>query len=77
MDHFLNPCAQRVKSYLRDMTHFLTTMEDFHELPTDTWLVMADVVSLYTTIPNASGIDAAKEALQDCRPNLRSNPAMT
>ena len=61
--------------YVRDTTHFLTTLEDFHDLPTDTWLVTADVLSLYMTIPNASGIHAAKEPLQDLRPKPKVKPS--
>ena len=75
VDHFLNPCAQRGKSYLRDMIHFLTSLEGNHDLPADTWLVTADIVSLYTTIPNASGIHAAKEALHDLRPIPKVKPS--
>ena len=75
MDNFLSPFAQRVKYYLTDTTHFLTTLEDFHDLPTDTWLVMADVVSLYTTIPNASGIHAPNETLQDLKPKPKVKPS--
>ena len=26
-DHFLKPCAQKVTSYIRDTTHFLTLLE--------------------------------------------------
>ena len=75
VDHFPNPCAQKVRSYLRDTTHFLTTLEDIHDLPADTWLVMAHVVSLYMTIPNASSIHAAKKALHDLRPNPNVKPS--
>ena len=38
VDHFLNPCAKRVKTYLRDTTHFLTSLEGIHDLPAGTLL---------------------------------------
>ena len=56
VDHFLNPCAQKVRSYLRDTIHLQTSLEDFRDLPADTWLVTANVVSLYTTIPTKTSV---------------------
>ena len=69
VDHFLNPCAQRVTSYVRDTTHFLTSLEEVKELLEHTCLVTADVISRYTIIPNIFGIHAAKETLHEFRPN--------
>ncbi|MCP3929589.1 MAG: hypothetical protein GY705_10855, partial [Bacteroidetes bacterium] len=70
VDHFLNPCAQKTSSYIKDSTHFLNLTQDFKNLPTNTWLVTLDVTSLYTQIDNDRGLTAAKKALD----NLRSNP---
>ena len=75
VDHFFNPCTQRVTSYIRDTTHFLTLLEEVQNLPENTWLVTADVTSLYTVTPNISGIHAAKEALQKFRPYPQIKPS--
>ena len=75
VDHFLNPCTQNVASYIRDTSHFLTFLEEIHNLPKPTWLVTADVNSLYTMIPNRAGLHAAKEALDEFRPDPRVKPS--
>ena len=75
VDHFRNPSAQRVKSYIRGTTHFLTSLEGVKDVPANTWLVTADVFSLYTMISNASGIHTDKEALHDLRPNPKVKPS--
>ena len=74
VDHFLNPCAFRVKSYLKDTTHFLTTLDQVGDLPENSWLVTLDVVQLYPNISNGKGILAAKEALEELRPNPNYKP---
>ena len=77
IDHFLNPCATRVPSYVKDTTHFLTILDQLEQLPTNSWLVTLDVTSLYTNIPNKGGLFAAKEALSDFRPNPNVKPSNT
>ena len=57
------------------MTHFLTLLQEVKHLPEKTWLVTAGVTSLYTMIPNASGIHAAKEAFEELRPNPKVKPS--
>ena len=69
VNHFLNPCAQRVTSCVRDTTHFHTILEEVNELPEETWLVTADVTLPYTVIANISCIHAAKEAFHEFRRN--------
>ena len=55
VDHFLNCRTQNVASYIRDTSHFLTFLEEIHNLPEPTWLVMAESISLYTMIQNKAG----------------------
>ena len=43
IDHFLNPCATRVKSSIRDSTPFLTMFQGLRTIPTNCWLVTPDV----------------------------------
>ena len=75
IDHFLNPCAVRKPSYVRDTTHFLTILNNLGTLPENTWLLTLDVTSLYTNIPNKGGIFAAREAFNDFRPNPKVKPS--
>ena len=51
VDHFMRELAPFGASYLKDTTHFLQTLEDMGQVP-GTLLVMMDVTSLYTNIPN-------------------------
>ena len=62
VDHFLNPCAQALPSYIKDSTHFLKILNDINSLNTDTWLVTLDVTSLYTQIDNQKWLWAANKA---------------
>ena len=75
VDHFLNPCSKLGRSYIKDTTHFLTTLEQLGPLPQNSWLVTLDVSSLYTVIPNREGLHATKEALHDFRPNPNVKPS--
>ena len=43
------------------------SLEEVSDQPANTWLVTGDVISLYTMIPNASGLHAEKEALHEFR----------
>ena len=67
IDHFLSPCATRVQSYIKDLTHFLTTPEGLGTIFANSWLVILDVTSLYTNNCNVQGLHSAKEALGDFR----------
>ena len=72
VDHFLNPAMQKLKSFVKDTTHFLRILSGLQQLPEDTLLVTLDVESLYTNIPIALGLEAAKITLQ----NTRTNPSV-
>ena len=75
VDHFLSPCATRVRSYVKDTTHFLTLLDKVGPLPPNSWLVSLDIKGLYTNIDNPQALLAAKEALHLFRPNPRVKPS--
>ena len=67
VDYFLKPIVKNTRSYIRDTTHFLNTIDNFDQLPEHTFLVTLDVSSLYTNIPNDLGIQACRENLDSTR----------
>jgi hypothetical protein len=67
VDLFLNPSVQKIKSYVKDTTHFLSILNDLGDLPDGCILATLDITSMYTYIPNREGIIAAEEALMKSR----------
>ena len=63
VDHYLQPHAQALPSYIQDTTDFINKINKTENITENTFLVTLDVKSLYTNIPNHEGIEAAKEAL--------------
>ena len=57
--HFLQPLAEKLPSHIKDTTHFLRVLRALPPLPENSFLVTADVTSLYTNIPHEEGIKAA------------------
>ena len=57
LDYYLQPIMKNLPAYLKDTTQFLKEIDDI-KITKDTWLVMVDVKSLYTNIPNDKGIQA-------------------
>ena len=64
LDSFLQQLAQKVDSYIKDTTHFLSNLSHLGQLDTNSLLVTIDIVSLYTNIPHRNGILATKGALE-------------
>ncbi len=58
MDHWLQPLARSLPSYIKDSKAFINIIEST-PLPKDCILCTLDVSSLYTNIPTEDGIDAA------------------
>ena len=67
VDHFLNPCSTKVKSYVQDTNDFLNRLNALGLQPENTLLVTMDVTSLYTNIPNDEGLRASMLALENYR----------
>ena len=54
--------AQQQKSYLKDTTAFINFIKKNTKIPRKTLLVLMDVTSLYTNIPQEEGIQTVCEA---------------
>ena len=50
LDFHLQPLAQKVKSYIKDINHFLRIIKELGQLPEGTNLCTIDVVGLYPNI---------------------------
>ena len=57
------PIAEAQPSFLKDTKHLLQIIQQLPPLTQDTYLVTADVTSLYTKIPHESGIDTVLNLL--------------
>ena len=75
VDHFLNPPTTLSNSYVKDTTHFLQKMSNIGPLPANCLLVTLDIVSLYTNVPNAGGLNAARQSLANFRPDPNVRPS--
>ena len=66
VDHYIQPHAKLLKSYIRDTTEFLNRISSIHtDIPTGAILVTMDVKSLYTNIEHNEGLAALKKSLQN------------
>ncbi|XP_077149389.1 uncharacterized protein LOC143812038 [Ranitomeya variabilis] len=72
LDHFLQPLALQLDSYIRDSTQLMIHLEDL-EIPDNTLLVGLDVESLYTSIAHNLGVQAVSYFLEKYHHNDRHN----
>ena len=63
LDFHLKSVMQNGASYVRDSNDFKNKIKNI-EIPNNALLVTADVVGLYSSIPNESGLNALREALE-------------
>ena len=64
--HFcLKPLMQNGWSYIRDSGDFIDKMKRIGKIPEGSFLVTADVVGLYPSIPHNEGILALKQKLEE------------
>ncbi len=75
MDHWLQPLAQSLPSYIKDSKSFINLVETT-PLPNNCLLCTLDVSSLYTNIPTEEGISAALKALEAHRSVDHSRPPL-
>ena len=61
----LQPLAQKVKSFIKDINDFLRKLSSLSSLPQDVLLCTVDVVGLYPNIPHDEGLQALKLALDE------------
>ena len=64
LDHWLQPLAKSLPSYIEDTKEFIKYIEST-KLPKDCILCTLDVSSLYTNIPTEDGIYAALQAIEN------------
>ena len=63
----LQPIAEAQPSYLKDTKHLLQILIETPKITKDTFLVTADVTSLYTNIPHDEGISVIIDAINKHR----------
>jgi len=68
--HFIQSLATKIPSYIRDTKYLLNILYSLYEIPPNTYLVTADVTSLYTNIPHDEGIEATPFYLNHFRDDL-------
>ena len=62
VDYHLQPIVKQIPSYVKDTNDFISKINAVKSVPKNSYLVIMDVRSLYTNIPNAKGISAVKRA---------------
>ncbi len=67
MDFFLKPLIPKIKSYLRDTSHFILEIFDLGKVPRDSILVTMDMCSLYTNIVILEAIKCVLRFLHEYR----------
>ena len=65
LDFYLKPLMQNGWSYIRDSGDFIDKMKRIGKIPEGSFLVTADVVGLYPSIPHNEGISALKQKLEE------------
>ena len=65
LDHHLQPVMKSGKSYVKDTGDFLEKIKSLGRIPEDAFLVTADVVGLYPSIPHDVGLKALYEKLEE------------
>ena len=75
VDHFLNPTTFKIRSHVKDTTHFLKLINEIGVLPQGALLVTLDVVGLYPNIPTEDGLKAAQDALNKSRRDPSVKPS--
>ena len=63
LDFHLQPLAQKVKSYIKDINHFLKKIKELGQLPEGAILCTIDVIGLYPNIPHDEGLAFLKDFL--------------
>ena len=56
VDEFLRPLAEKLQSYIRDTSDFITELRVLGQLPARCYLATLDVSSLYTNIDIDEGL---------------------
>ena len=65
VDHYIQPLATNVRSYIRDTTDLLNKMKNIGKIPANAILVTMDVKSLYSNIRHEDGLSALRNSLNN------------
>ncbi|KAK6181001.1 hypothetical protein SNE40_008950 [Patella caerulea] len=65
LDYHLKEEVKKANSFIQDTTDFLRKIQEIPKLNEETILCMADVTSLYTSIPHNLAMTTCKKALQN------------
>ena len=63
LDYHLQSLAQKVKSYIKDTSHFLNRLSSLGKLPQGAILCTVGVVGLYPNIPHNEGLTSLRRVL--------------
>ena len=61
LDHNLQLSMKQGESYIKDTGDFLEKLKTVGEIPKETFLVTADVVGLYPSIPHDGGLEVLQK----------------
>ena len=61
LDHHLQPIMKSGVSYIKDTHDFLFKLKDLGKIPENAFLVTADVVGLYPSIPHDEGLEVLRK----------------
>ena len=64
VDEFLRPLAEKLPSYIKDTTDFISCLKSLGKIPKDCYLVTLDVSSLYTNIDRDVGLQIVEQELE-------------
>ena len=71
--HFIQPLASNLPSHIKDTKHFINLIEKLPHFPSNTFLVTADVRSLYSNIPHEKDIADVIHFMEKYRHLLPTN----
>ena len=64
LDQHLQTMSQRVKSYTKDISHFLNKIKKIGKLPERAILCTMDFAGLYPNVPHGEGLDSLSLSLK-------------
>ena len=63
LDHHLQPIMKSGVSYIKDTNDFLFKLKNLGKIPENAFLVTADIVGLYPSIPHDEGLEVLRKQL--------------
>ena len=75
VDTHLQPFVHQLQSYIKDTSHFLERLKSLGTIPKDAFLTTIDVTSLYTNIPQTTGLSSIEFYLNQRPANTKPSTA--